>query len=169
MTGKRCPELQGLFASEAKRLDQTHECLVHGDYSPKNIMIAGDRMVVLDCEVANYGDPAFDYCFLINHLLLKGLYHLPDDVGSEHCVREFRERYRMHCGLDEDLFRDFSVRAGRLLAMLMLARVDGKSPVEYLHNEGARQRVRDFVNTVLQEKQLDDTRLVAQWFEHLWE
>ena len=53
-TGSRHPELRHAFATEAERLASTRQCLVHGDFSPKNIMISSSRLVLLDCEVAWY-------------------------------------------------------------------------------------------------------------------
>lgn len=55
---RRIPQMSALVEAEAARLLATRECLVHGDFSPKNILVSDDRMVVLDCEVAWYGDPA---------------------------------------------------------------------------------------------------------------
>ena len=71
--GDRNPDLRKFFQEEAKRLKGWREALVHGDYSPKNMMISKDRFVLLDQEVAWYGDPAFDLAFLLNHLYLKSL------------------------------------------------------------------------------------------------
>ena len=71
-TGQRHPELREYFERETIRLESTRECLVHGDYSPKNILIGNGRQVILDCEVAWYGDPSFDLAFLLNHLLVEG-------------------------------------------------------------------------------------------------
>ncbi len=136
-TGRRHPHLQPLFDAEAARLAATRECLVHGDFSPKNILIGAGRLVILDCEVACYGDPAFDVCFLLNHLFLKSLFHLRAD-GPEEMIAEFWREYTAASG------RDIEVRVPRLLLMLLLARIDGKSPVEYL-DEPRRQFVRDFV------------------------
>ena len=45
--------------------------LVHGDVSPKNILVGPAGPVFLDAECAWYGDPAFDLAFCLNHLLLK--------------------------------------------------------------------------------------------------
>lgn len=80
-TGLRHPDLRPLFEEEAKRLASTRQCLVHGDFSPKNLMLSPSRMVLLDCEVAWYGDPAFDLAFLLTHLHLKALYHAPREIG----------------------------------------------------------------------------------------
>jgi aminoglycoside phosphotransferase (APT) family kinase protein len=132
-TGARHPELQALFNSEARRIEATREALVHGDFSPKNILIRGgrmDRMVLLDCEVAWYGDPTFDVAFFLNHLFLKGLYHAGKGLEFEPMADTFwrayaSERTPAHAAAVES-------RLPALLLMLLLARVDGKSPVEYL-------------------------------------
>lgn len=93
-TGKRHPKLEQLFTEEVKRIESTRRCLVHGDFSPKNLLVKGERLVVLDCEVAWYGDPAFDVAFLLNHLFLKAL-HLPERRGELlGMARGFWEVYR---------------------------------------------------------------------------
>ena len=91
-TGWRHPQLEDLFQAEAHRLAATSECLVHGDFSPKNILIGGNRMVILDCEVAWYGDPAFDVCFMLSHLFLKSLFHSGAE-GSAQLIRTFWQEY----------------------------------------------------------------------------
>ena len=73
-TGSWHPELTAMFEAEVSRLESTRECLVHGDYSPKNILVSESRLVVLDCEMAWYGDPAFDLAFLLTHLHLKAIH-----------------------------------------------------------------------------------------------
>lgn len=139
---RKYPQYAALIESEVALIAGTRECLVHGDFSPKNILLSGDRLVILDCEVAWYGDPAFDLAFLLNHLLLKGLYHFPSDKGLQSlftsaCRAYFRERR-----LYEEVV--FDARTARVLLLLLLARVDGKSPVEYLSEE-KQERVRQFV------------------------
>ena len=57
----------------AERTAQTRIALVHGDVSPKNILVGPDAPVLLDAECAWYGDPAFDIAFCLNHLLLKAV------------------------------------------------------------------------------------------------
>ena len=105
--------------------------LVHGDFSPKNLLIGPDGPVVLDAECAWYGDPAFDLAFVLNHLLLKGAWR-----------PQWRERYLELFAALVDAYRGHvrrgsrgrrvEQRAATLLPALLLARVDGKSPVEYL-------------------------------------
>ena len=72
-TGRRHPALAGRLDALADRTAATRRALVHGDVSPKNIMIGPSGPVLLDAECAWYGDPAFDLAFCLNHLLLKCL------------------------------------------------------------------------------------------------
>lgn len=143
-TGARHPKLEHIFIAEALRIQATREALVHGDFSPKNILIRGDRMVLLDGEVAWYGDPAFDVAFFLNHLFLKSLHHLPMRLGIEEMIPAFWRSYSRASGDAIPVGR----RVVPLLLMLLLARVDGKSPVEYL--TPLKQRlIREFVHKYL--------------------
>lgn len=143
-TGERHPSLRALFEAEAGRLESTRRCLVHGDFSPKNILLRPGRMVILDCEVAWYGDPAFDPAFLFTHFMLKALHHVTDPAPFAALVPTAWEAYREELGPDRAAAVPDEV-VGRLVLMLMLARVDGKSPVEYLDSESRREVVRGFV------------------------
>jgi aminoglycoside phosphotransferase (APT) family kinase protein len=158
-TGRRHPEFRDLFEAEAHRLAATAECLVHGDYSPKNILIGGNRMVILDCEAAWYGDPAFDVCFLLNHLFLKSLFHLREE-GPAEMIGAFWREYAEASGLD------LEGRVPRLLLMLLLARIDGKSPVEYL-DEPRKQFARRFVCSRLRSGDFSLPELSTAWFSEL--
>ena len=103
--------------------------------------------MLLDCEAAWFGDPAFDAAFLLNHLFLKAL-HQP--VWREQYLRlafVCWSEYRV--GLAERFDGNLYTRIGRMLLMLMLARMDGKSPVEYIVEERKKQLVRDFVGKML--------------------
>ena len=157
-TGAKHPALRPLFEVEAARLAATRESLVHGDFSPKNILINGDRLVVLDCEVAWYGDPAFDLAFLMNHLSLKALRHAPRDVGVQPMLDEVWSAYQTVRSSPE-----IESRVGRLLLMLMLARVDGKSPVEYL-DAPRQQFVREFVHEQLPAGKFSIHEISSAWF-----
>src|SRR5947209_5928847 len=53
----------------------TRFTLVHGDYSPKNILVHDGRLILLDHEVIHFGDGAFDIGFSMAHLLSKA-HHL---------------------------------------------------------------------------------------------
>ena len=116
-TGKRHPFLRAYFESESKRISETRECLVHGDYSPKNMLINENRMIILDCEVAWYGDPAFDVAFLLNHFLLKSLHLYPHSEPFLNLVSVFRDRYRQTLDGPYDA-NSLESRIAHLLSML---------------------------------------------------
>ncbi len=145
-TGEKHPDLQHMFDAEVERLKNTRLTLIHGDYSPKNMMVTSMELVLLDHEVATYGDPSFDLAFLLKHLMLKRLYlrsrkDLPDLEGI------LWHTYLDH-STQQVLHQHVKLHTSKLLLMLLLARVDGKSPVEYLSEE-KQNVVRGFVTTVL--------------------
>lgn len=162
-TGRRHPDLQKIFEQEALRLERTRQCLVHGDYSPKNMLIGNGRMVLLDCEVAWYGEPAFDVAFLVNHLLLKSLFHAPAHAEFQAAIGAFLVKYHGERALQAAQKADLDSRIARLLLMLLLARIDGKSPVEYL-TDSKRDFVRNFVRSELPASRLDLYEVIAKWF-----
>lgn len=139
-TAARHPQLAERIRSEAERIRNTRQCLVHGDFSPKNILFHDERIMLLDCEVAWFGDAAFDIGFLLNHLTIKAL-HVHADVLEQ--AKGAWESYRVESGHDE-----IEPALTRLLPMLMLARVDGKSPLEYLADDG-KQCIREFTTDVI--------------------
>jgi aminoglycoside phosphotransferase (APT) family kinase protein len=160
-TAKKHPALRAQMEAEAVRLGDTRECLVHGDFSPKNILVSDERMVVLDCETAWYGEPAFDLAFLLNHFFLKALFHAPHDVGMNKMIQEFWLAYQSTRPSPE-----IEPRVGRLLLMLMLARVDGKSPAEYLL-PGRQEIVREFVQKQLPAQNFSLNHITDEWFKRL--
>ena len=133
-TARVHPDLAPRLEALAEGLDtagaRPGATLVHGDVSPKNILLRPDGPVILDAECATMGDAAFDLAFCLNHLALKSV-HLP---GSRVALADTAARlwaaYRPHVDW-EDAGR-LEARTAALLPALMLARVDGKSPVEYL-------------------------------------
>jgi aminoglycoside phosphotransferase (APT) family kinase protein len=133
-TAERVPEAAEVLRAEAARLAETKLALVHGDYSPKNLLTGPQRLIVLDAECAWFGDPAFDTAFLLTHLHLKALLH-PQAVQL---IPAFWSAYTTACG------HDMEPRTVRLLLCLLLARVHGKSPVEYL-SDSQRGFVSHFV------------------------
>ena len=139
-TAERHPQLAEEIRKVATLTANTHLALVHGDVSPKNILVGRDGPIFLDAECAWYGDPAFDLAFCLNHFLLKCTV-LPSQVGSLlEALSTFSSAY-----LDEVRWesRDqIEARSARLLPMLFIARVDGKSPVEYLKDERMKDLVR---------------------------
>ena len=142
------PDLAATLAGIVKRTAVTRLALVHGDVSPKNILIGPDGPVFLDAECAWYGDPAFDLAFCLNHLLLKCLWTPQAAPGFLDCFDILAETYL--AGVDWESREALESRAAPLLAGLFLARIDGKSPVEYVTEEVDKARVRRVALALLQ-------------------
>ncbi len=134
------PQLERL----AQRTAATREALVHGDVSPKNILVGTQGPVFLDAECAWYGDPAFDLAFCLNHLLLKCLW-VPQ--AAEHFMACFDALAGGY--LSAYAPAGLEARAASLLPGLLLARVAGKSPVDYVTAEAQKSRVRSVARALL--------------------
>ena len=139
-TARRHPALAAQLEALADRTAATQLALVHGDVSPKNIMAGPHGPVFLDAECAWYGDPAFDLAFCLNHLLLKCLAVPAESAVCLIAFDELRDAYLG--GVTWEARAALEARAASLLPGLFLARVDGKSPVEYVTRDVERDRVR---------------------------
>lgn len=143
-TGRAHPDLADALGRLVARTAATRRVLVHGDVSPKNILIGPSRPpgepVFLDAECAWWGDPAFDLAFCLNHFLLKCLWTPRAAAGFLACFDRFADVYL--AGVNWEPTADLEARAAALLPALFLARVDGKSPVEYVTEDSQRDRVR---------------------------
>jgi aminoglycoside phosphotransferase (APT) family kinase protein len=139
-TGRAHPDLAPRLDALVRRTAQTKRALVHGDISPKNILVGPAGPVFLDAECAWYGDPAFDLAFCLNHMLLKCLWTPRAASGFLACFDALAEAYL--AGVRWEPRTEIEARAASLLPGLFLARVDGKSPVEYLTDEAPKERVR---------------------------
>jgi tRNA A-37 threonylcarbamoyl transferase component Bud32 len=162
---RRVPDLAGPLLDEVARLQGTALALVHGDFSPKNILVTPDRLVLLDAEVGWYGDPVFDAAFLLNHLLLKALLHAEAPDAMMESARIFWTAYGKALGARADA--GFEARTVRLLLCLMLARIHGKSPVEYLSEPHKQRCVVEFVRAYLPHPPGALADLLAAWREGL--
>jgi aminoglycoside phosphotransferase (APT) family kinase protein len=139
-TGRAHPELAARFDALAQTTLATKRALVHGDISPKNILQGPNGPVFLDAECAWFGDPAFDLAFCLNHLLLKGA---REGIERTRYIVAFSALAGAYlAGVDWEKATEIEARAAALLPALLLARVDGKSPVEYLTRENERAAVR---------------------------
>ena len=129
-TARLYPSHQALFHQVADQLYRCEQVLIHGDVSPKNILFQKSRPYLLDAECATMGDASFDVCFCLNHFILKAV-HVPGCLAPylSFCFR-FWAAYRDFVAWEE--VAALEGRILKLLPMMMLARVDGKSPVEYL-------------------------------------
>jgi 5-methylthioribose kinase len=147
-TASRHPDLAVHFAELIAESNKRRVCLVHGDWSPKNLLISDPGVMAIDFEVIHYGDPSFDAAFLVNHLLLKSFY-LPQWRNRYHAAAaSFWNTLQQHLPQEADWFEAATIRH---LGALMLARVDGKSPAEYIREEALKQRVRHFARDLILE------------------
>jgi hypothetical protein len=118
-------------------------------------------MVLLDCEVAWYGDPTFDVAFLLNHLFLKSLHHAPGGAEMDAMIETFWRTYVQERSATNTA--QIKQRLVPLLLMLLLARVDGKSPVEYL-SLPKRDFIRTFVHLHLPSPPPGLAEMRGAWF-----
>ena len=128
-----CARIESLVAKMTNR----SICLVHGDFSPKNVLSDDNQFWVIDFEVAHSGDPVFDVAFMLHHLVMKAL-HTGEPGRIAGLAHEFARAYRVDAPVD--LFADYEYLAGHV-GCLLLGRVDGKSLAEYL-SEAEREAVR---------------------------
>lgn len=128
--GLRHPEFAPVIDQAVGQLLERPRVLVHGDYSPKNVLV-GDAATpwLIDFEVAHLGAPAFDVAFLLSHLHLKSIHRPDDSAALREAAQAFWDTYR--ADVEPDLGASWP-EVVLQLACLVLARVDGKSPVEYL-------------------------------------
>jgi aminoglycoside phosphotransferase (APT) family kinase protein len=159
------PDRAAALEALAEVTGRTQRALVHGDVSPKNIMVGPGGPIFLDAECAWYGDPAFDLAFCLNHLLLKCLWTPWATPGFLRCFDVLASAYQ--AGVSWEPRAALEARAARLLPGLLLARVDGKSPVEYLTEEAAKDRVRRVARALLAApvRRLDE--VCAAWAKEL--
>ena len=156
------PEIERLIDSVCR---QRH-CLVHGDFSPKNLLLHDDRLLLIDFEVGHYGDPAFDVGFFLSHLVLKAFYHAPASGHLFNAIDAFWRGYG--AAMQERVSpEDFDALVGRSIlncAACALARIDGKSRIDYLRADAQRDAVRELCRVVFtsQPTQWADVRMLAE-------
>ena len=131
--------------------------LVHGDFSPKNIMITGvNKPIVLDFEVMHTGNPVFDLGFVSAHLLCK--YLRTEDPAHKNPLREtalaFIDSYARACNIE------VAKSLPHHVAVIALARVEGVSPVNYL-DEAGKARVQSVTKAALANPQITFEGLFA--------
>jgi aminoglycoside phosphotransferase (APT) family kinase protein len=160
-TARRHPDIGRQLRSLAERTATTKRAMVHGDVSPKNILIGPSGPVFLDAECAWHGDPAFDVAFCLNHLLLKCI-PLPHRIEALlQAFAAFTSAYLARVDWEDPL--EMERRCATLLPGLLLARIDGKSPVEYVAAETDKQRVRDVARALLIEPPTRLSEVASAW------
>lgn len=156
----RLHALADLTASPERAL-----ALVHGDISPKNILVGPQGPVFLDAECAWYGDPAFDVAFCLKHLLLKCLWRPSKGAMFLTSFSALWSAYER--SIDWETTSAMEARVAALLPGLFLARVDGKSPVEYITNDADKDRVQRVARRLIAEPPLYVDEIRAAWAKEL--
>jgi aminoglycoside phosphotransferase (APT) family kinase protein len=161
-TAARHPDLKAALTALAERTGQGKIALVHGDVSPKNILVGPEGPVLLDAECAWYGDPAFDIAFCLNHLLLKSVL-LPRHLNELlHAFEAMASTYLRQVRFERRT--DLEARTASLLPGLTLARIDGKSPVEYLVGRpGEQDMVRALARPLIAQPATSLSAIVDTW------
>ena len=166
-TGRMHADLASRLRTLAETTMRNKHALVHGDVSPKNILYGPDGPVFLDAECAWWGDPAFDLAFCLNHLLLKCLW-VPASRSMLHaCFQAMTATY--FDGVTWEAPVALEARVAHLLPALLLARVDGKSPVEYITKASDRATVRKVARRLLIEPCDRLSDVASLWHEDLAE
>jgi aminoglycoside phosphotransferase (APT) family kinase protein len=163
-TAKHHPQIASRIRALSQGVADARIALMQGDVSPKNILCGPEGPVFLDAETACYGDPAFDLAFCLNHLLLKCAWHREFANGY---LESFSALARSYLdGVTWEAADDIEARTAALLPALLLARIDGKSPVEYLTDEKGKAFVRETATAMLRgATRLEDVR--GEWEESL--
>ena len=150
-------EVRDAIEHHVESLMANRTTLVHGDFSPKNILVWDHELLLLDYEVAVWGDPAFDVAFMLSHLALHGFttpHHAPRLLTA---AERFWAVYAANVAAADDLGR----RVAGHYACLLLARVDGKSPVDHLRDARALDAVRQMSLRMLRRPPADLTEALA--------
>ncbi len=161
-SAERVPEAAEFLGSLIAETRAIAACAVHGDYSPKNVLVHDGRLILLDHEVMHVGDPAFDIGFSLAHLLSKA-HALPS------CRRELGvaaiDYWRAYAA-SADATPALESRAVRHGLGCLLARVAGRSPLEYL-DEAQRARQRQAALTLMTRPPERVEDLAGAWLELL--
>lgn len=152
--------LERLIAS----LGENRLSLVHADFSPKNLLVFADGLMIVDFETGHYGDPAFDLGFFLSHLVLKAALHAPRHGPFLELTEAFRQSYdaAMQPRIGSGQLAALWARGVQNFAGCAWARLDGKSPVEYLTQEHRRGQVRAICREVFEQQPSDWSQVVAR-------
>lgn len=159
-TARAHPDRAGHLLAVRAEYEANRRALVHGDVSPKNVLVGPRGPVLLDAECATWGDPAFDIGFCTTHLLLKCRAVPGATSAFLDCATALATGYTGGVTWEDPVALDG--RCARLVGALLLARVDGLSPVEYL-DEAARADVRHAARDLLTDPPTTLAELRGRW------
>jgi 5-methylthioribose kinase len=146
------PEMRPAVERTIESLAAHPRALVHADFSPKNLLVHPRGLLMVDFETGHYGDPAFDLGFFLSHLLLKACLKTPEHAKYLELTEVFRRSYdvAMCAKIPPDELSDLWARGVANFALCAAARLDGKSPVEYLSEQWRRERMRGLCREILE-------------------
>jgi 5-methylthioribose kinase len=155
---KRHPDLAPALDALIETTLSRQYCLVHGDWSPKNFLVSDQELMAIDFEVAHFGDPSFDTAFMLNHLLLKSFFRTEFKQQYGAAARRFWNTLETYT---RPLAGGWFERATlQHLGGLLLARIDGKSPAEYITDADLKERIRAYARGLI----TDPPATVAEGF-----
>ncbi len=164
-TAEKYPDLAERIRKIAHDVAAARIALMHGDMSPKNILCGPETPMFLDAETCCYGDPAFDLAFCLNHLLLKGVWHPKHMPAYAESFTALKTAYFDNAAWEPR--GGLESRTAGLLAAFLLARIDGKSPVEYITENNDKNFVRAMAGTLLSNSKLTLEEACARWTQGL--
>jgi hypothetical protein len=100
----------------------------------------GENIVLIDFEVVHWGNAVFDVAYCLGHLMLKG-WHLQRQPDAIELIKVFLARYGSEV-------RNLIPHLG----LMLLARMDGKSPVNYIRGENTKNVIRKVAINWIMEK-----------------
>lgn len=153
---KKYPELSASIQKLIDEVTKQEICLVHGDFSPKNMLVEkANNIVLIDFEVAHWGNPVFDVAYCLGHLMLKG-WHLNKRQEFLKLIEAFLTGYKRNV---DNLTPH--------LGLMLLARMDGKSPVNYIKDEHMKNIIRRVAINWIKVKQVepDITKALQKAFQ----
>jgi tRNA A-37 threonylcarbamoyl transferase component Bud32 len=148
-----------------ERTRRTQDTLVHGDYSPKNILVHDGKLILLDHEVIHFGDPAFDIGFSFAHLLSKA-HHFPALRGAFADAASLYWNTYFHALGDLPWGAKLPERCVHHSLACLLARCVGRSPLEYLTDTERRRQIRS-VCDLMQQPPATPTELITAFVERI--
>ncbi len=138
--GRVYPKYKSYISNINKEYFKYSTSLVHGDFSPKNILIGKNKILYIDAECSNFGDPVFDLVFFSNHLLIKSIFF---KENSEKFAKSYMIFYKEYLKeLSKKSYNAYLNRIIKMTPIMLLARIDGKSPVEYIKTNKLKNIIR---------------------------
>tara|TARA_B100000614_G_scaffold81319_2_gene72882 strand:- start:617 stop:1588 length:972 start_codon:yes stop_codon:yes gene_type:complete len=138
--GRVYPKYKGYIKKINENYIKHSNTLVHGDFSPKNILVGKNKIIYLDAECCNFGDPVFDLVFFTNHLLIKSIFFKDK---SQEFIKLYISFYKEYLSnLSTKNFNSYIDRIIKMTPIMLLSRVDGKSPVEYINKVKIKNIIR---------------------------